>query len=823
MKKRSIDILFSLLGLVVFSPFILITACLIKLTTRGSIFRTEKVHGKSFKLFQLYSFNIGSNSASHGGDSQSTNEESPSEESRSLGGADGVFRRLRLDRLPQLINVLTGEMSFIGPRPETQDFVSLFQKEYELILRMRPGMIDLSSITLDDQPLSPLDPPERVVLSRSPSQKIKLAKEYVLNQTLALDMKIFMASVVNLLLSSPFPFYKKRQGRGKSIQEVMIKYRARTIFCLHTMAVVGSSYLAFLLRFDADVPETAFDLFLGTLPFLVVCRLAVLHLFGLQATLWRYVGIMDVVSMGVATAVSSGVFWSTMRMVSSRYPQSILVIDSVLFFLILATLRCTKRVYKNLTHMSMGARKVFIIGAGNAGAMIARDLLQNPSYNRQPVAFIDDDLAKQNVKIHGIPVIGTCSGLHAAVSKIAPEEIIIALPSATPLQIKPILNQCKPLGLPIKHVPNLPALLNGTVSISDLRSLDIEDLIGRPEITIEKEEVQEKVRGKRVLVTGAGGSIGSELSRQIAAFEPALLILFEQNENNLHHILLDIQSKFPAVSAVGILADILHDKKREQVFQQHKPQMVFHAAAYKHVPLMEANPSDAARNNVIGTARLLLSSVQHNAEEFVLISTDKAVYPSGIMGATKRIAEMVVQYYAPKVSTRLLTVRFGNVLESSGSVVPLFRNQIRRGGPVTVTHPEVKRYFITIHEAVQLVLQAAVMGEGGEVFVLDMGEPYKILDLAKTMITLSGYTPDRDIPIQFVGLRPGEKLVEELFEEGEAIKNTSHPKISIAKNGKVAYDIPPYLERLVQAIEDNPPPAQIRAILRELLPTCTNL
>ena len=473
--------------------------------------------------------------------------------------------------------------------------------------------------------------------------------------------------------------------------------------------------------------------------------------------------------------------------------------------------------------MAMGARKVLIIGAGNAGAMIARDLLQNPSYNRRPVAFIDDDPTKQNVKIHGIPVIGTCNALEAAVSKVAPEEIIIALPSATPLQIKPILNQCKPLGLPIKHVPNLPALLNGTVSISDLRALDIEDLIGRPEITISKDDVQEKVHGKRILITGAGGSIGSELSRQIASFEPASLVLFEQNENNLHHILLDIRSKFPALPLVGILADILHEKKREQVFAQHRPQMVFHAAAYKHVPLMEANPNDAARNNIIGTAKVLLSAIQHHAEEFVLISTDKAVYPAGIMGATKRIAEMVVQYYAPKVSTRLLTVRFGNVLESSGSVVPLFRNQIRQGGPVTVTDPDVKRYFITIHEAVQLVLQATVMGKGGEVFVLDMGEPYKILDLAKTMITLSGYTPNRDIPIRFVGLRPGEKMVEALFEKGEEIKSTSHSKISIAKNGKVSYDIPPYLERLVATIEHDAPPEKIRLLLKELLPTCTDL
>jgi len=816
MKKRLIEILLSLSGLILFSPIFLVISLIIKWTTHGPIFRTEKVYGKGFKLFPLYAFNTMHNPRQEGVDSLSPQEESFPFET--------TLRHLGLDRLPQLINVLRGEMSLVGPRPEPEQFVNLFRKEYEIILRVRPGIVDIASIGLDDSPLHPLNVSGLTSSTTTSPRKISLAKEYVLNQTFALDAKILFASTVNFLLSWPFPFHKKRGGRRKSIQEVFVKYRARTVFGLHMLTVIVSSYSAFLLRFDANIPEAEWNLFLNTLPVLILLRLSALHLFGLHTTLWRYVGVMDIVNIGLATGVSSGVFWTVLNTVSvPMYPRSVLVFDAILFSVLLGTLRCTKRIYKRITHTATGARKVLIVGAGNAGAMIARDLLQNPSYNRRPVAFIDDDPGKQNLRIHGIPVIGTCATMQTSAEKVNPEEIIIALPSATPLKIKPILNQCKLLGLPIKHVPNLPALLNGTVSMSDLRSLDIEDLIGRPEIEIDKKEVAEKVRGKRILVTGAGGSIGSELCRQIAAFEPATLILFEQNENNLHHILLDLQSRFPSVSSVGILADILHEKKREQVFEQHKPQMVFHAAAYKHVPLMEANPSNAARNNIVGTAMLLRSAIDHKAEEFVLISTDKAVYPSGVMGATKRIAEMVVKYYAPKVTTRLLTVRFGNVLESSGSVVPLFRNQIKRGGPVTVTHPDVKRYFITIQEAVQLVLQAAVLGKGGEVFVLDMGEPYKIADLAKTMITLSGYAPDRDIPIQFIGLRPGEKLVEELFEKGEEIRKTSHSKISIAQNGKITADIPAYLEKLSKTIEQDPPSSDMRRLLKELLPTCSDL
>ena len=331
-KKRSIDIVLSLLGFIVFSPLFLIVAALIRLTTRKPIFSITKVHGKSFDLFPLYSFNTMPNLTCQEGDASSAKEGIPLLERQ--------LRRLHLTRLPQLINVLKGDMSLVGPCPETPDFVNLFQKEYEVILQMRPGMVDLSSITLDDQPLSILDSPERVSLNTTPPPRIKLAEEYVLNHSLILDAKILIASMVNLLLSWPFPFHKKRKGRGKSIQEVILKYRARTIFCLHVGAVVASSYLAFLLRFDANIPESAFHIFSTTLPFLIACRLAALHLFGLHITLWRYVGVMDLVGIGIATLVSSGMFWAGLNVVSvAVYPRSILVFDAVLFSVIMATLR----------------------------------------------------------------------------------------------------------------------------------------------------------------------------------------------------------------------------------------------------------------------------------------------------------------------------------------------------------------------------------------------------------------------------------------------------------------------------------------------------
>ncbi|MFQ5950207.1 MAG: polysaccharide biosynthesis protein, partial [Nitrospiria bacterium] len=500
-----------------------------------------------------------------------------------------------------------------------------------------------------------------------------------------------------------------------------------------------------------------------------------------------------------------------------RYPRAIFLIDGFLVFLFLSVLRITKRVYAVLTQTVVGARRVLILGAGDAGEMIVRDMVQNLCYQRNPIAFLDDDPKKRSSRIHNIPVAGNIDDLPRVIDRLQPDEILIAMPSATGAQMKRIINRCKTAHLPIKTLPNLSSLISGKVAVTDIRNLDIEDLIGRPEIQIDNPDVAAKIKGKRVLVTGAGGSIGSELCRQVAVFEPERLILYERSENTLYQIQLDLKKRFPKMTIETVLADILDEKRLEQIFTRHRPQIIFHAAAYKHVPMMEENPFNAVRNNIIGTHRVMAAADRHAAEEFVLISTDKAVYPTSVMGATKRVTEIMVRYFDPKSQVKFVSVRFGNVLESNGSVVPLFRDQIKKGEPLTVTHPEIKRYFISIQEAVQLVLQAAVLGKGGEIFVLDMGEPIKVVDLARTMITLSGFSPEDDIPIEFIGLRPGEKMVEALFEKTEEAVRTVHEKIWVAQNGKTPHDLMAYIEKFA-AMDHQTDPIVIKARLMELIP-----
>jgi FlaA1/EpsC-like NDP-sugar epimerase len=715
-------------------------------------------------------------------------------------------------------------MSLVGPRPELKKHVDLFRKDYETILTVRPGMTDFATIEIRDVSLllSQVDDPEAYYINTVLPKKIKLAKQYVLQRSLSLDLKILFTSIMTLLLGLPFPFSKKGRTKKKTVKEVMEKYRTSIIIFIHAGATVLSSYLAFLLRFDGKIPPDSFNLFTITLPFIVIFRLASLQYFGLNRGLWRYASIQDMIALGGAILSSSIGIWGTITLLQIKgYPRSIFLIDAILLLLVLAAFRMAKRVYAVLTHVQIGARRVLIIGAGNAAEMVARDMIQNPSYNRQPVAFIDDDPKKRSSKIHNIPVIGNSQELDAIIQKLQPDEILIAIPSASQKQIKRMIHRCKSLGLPIKILPSLTGMLGGKVSITDIRNLDIEDLIGRREIEIYDPQVEFKIKDKRVLVTGAGGSIGSELCRQVAAFHPEQLILFERSENNLHHIQVELLDKFPGISLKVILGDILDEEKLHQVFSMYRPHIIFHAAAYKHVPMMESHPLGAVQNNILGTYNVITMADRYGAEDFVLISTDKAVHPASVMGATKRVAEMLVRYFNQRSRTRLVSVRFGNVLESNGSVVPLFRAQIKKGGPVTVTHPEIKRYFITIQEAVQLVLHAAILGEGGETFVLDMGDPIKVIDIAKTMIILSGFSPDEDIPIQIVGLRPAEKLVEGLFEEGEKVAQTRHEKIRVAQNGKVTEDLMLYVKKFAN-MDHETDPKQIKATLKELIPTYQN-
>jgi FlaA1/EpsC-like NDP-sugar epimerase len=423
---------------------------------------------------------------------------------------------------------------------------------------------------------------------------------------------------------------------------------------------------------------------------------------------------------------------------------------------------------------------VMIIGGGSAGAMVIQELLRNPQIERFPVAVIDDDPSKYKRKIHDTPVLGTRNDIQKIAEENKIDEIIIAMPSASKQEIREIVNICKQTKCKLKTLPGVYELIDGKVDIK-IRDVDIEDLLGREPISVNLNEVSGYICNEVILVTGGGGSIGSELCRQIAKFNPKKLLILDIYENNAYDVQNELLRKHKDLDLEVLIASVRDEGRIEQIFKQYRPAVVFHAAAHKHVPLMEANPTEAVKNNILGTLNVVRMADKYNAKRFVLISTDKAVNPTNIMGASKRVAEMIIQSIDKQSNTEFVAVRFGNVLGSNGSVIPLFRKQIEEGGPVTVTHPEVIRYFMTIPEAVQLVIEAGAMAEGGEIFILDMGQPVKIIDLAKDLIRLSGFEPNVDIKIEFIGLRPGEKLYEELLLAEEGITATKHEKIFIGK------------------------------------------
>ena len=540
-----------------------------------------------------------------------------------------------------------------------------------------------------------------------------------------------------------------------------------------------STVTAILLRFDGAVPREIWAALLPTLPALLGVRGVAFVAFGIDGGLWRYSGVWDLCRILLAVATSSVLLYVNVYrpLTPALYPRSVVIIDALLLICLLGGLRLAWRMAPFRSRLTTigRRRRVLIIGAGDAGDMIVREMRKGGIY--RPVGFIDDDRSKVGRSIHGIKVLGTRADIPTIVAATKPAEALVAIPSAPPELVRNFVHRLEGFKIPITTLPSLSELVNGKVGVNEIRPMAIEDLLPRTQVALDIQPVRQLISGKRVLVTGAGGSIGSELCRQIAALSPTDLVLYERYENSLYAIVNDLTDRPVAPNVHAVVGDVTDAARVQEVFAQYRPQLVFHAAAHKHVPLMEANPSEAVKNNVIGTQMVAEAARNYNADHFVLISTDKAVNPTSVMGATKRVAEFVVQHTAAEPShTRFVTVRFGNVLGSNGSVIPRMMEQIRAGGPVTVTHPDIRRYFMLIPEAVQLVLQATVVG-GGETFVLEMGEQVRILDIARNLIRLSGYVPDEDIPITFVGLRPGEKLHEELTADGERLEPAGVEKI----------------------------------------------
>lgn len=565
------------------------------------------------------------------------------------------------------------------------------------------------------------------------------------------------------------------------------RLRTRTAAFIHDVLTIPASWLlAYWLRFNLDqIPPEFMSGALTSLPWVILIQGTIYWLFGLYRGVWRFASLPDLERITKAALAGTALILFVLFIVnrSALVPRSIPVLYFGLQLLLLASPRLIYRWLKDHRLTLSAGQRVLIIGAGRAGEMLVRDLLRDPQQAYIPLGFVDDKLHRQGSEVRGIPIVGATAEIPAIVTRLGIDLLMLAIPSATAREMRRLVEICEHTGLPFRTVPELHGVMRGQVHLSQLRPVSIEDLLGREQITLDWTALQQGLAGRDILITGAGGSIGSELVRQLAVSGAARLILVDNGEFNLYRIALELTETHPEMRFARHLLDITDAPAVTALFHDERPALVFHAAAYKHVPLLQDQVRAAVRNNVTGTRIVAEAAVASGCEHFVLISTDKAVNPTNVMGATKRVAEAICQLYDGQRGCRFITVRFGNVLGSAGSVVPRFQRQIEQGGPVTVTHPEIERFFMTIPEACQLIMQAAAIGEGGEIFVLDMGEPIKIRYLAEQMIRLSGHEPERDIAIIYTGLRPGEKLYEELFYATEELVATRHPKIRVARRG----------------------------------------
>ncbi|MDI9509771.1 MAG: nucleoside-diphosphate sugar epimerase/dehydratase [Bacillota bacterium] len=610
----------------------------------------------------------------------------------------------------------------------------------------------------------------------------------------------------------------------KTIDSKLVFRRICLILC-DTAVIIAASALGLLLRFDlnpARVEMRFVESLWRYLPINIICTLIIFYILKLYHSVWRFAGIVEMQNVTAACIMSSIIQYAGLSILEYPVPRSYhFLYGGMLFFLTLGNRFAYRfvRYIKRLGSNNSEIRKIMIIGGGDAANVIIKEIRTSEHINNTTVkCIIDDDPLKQGTYIQGVRVVGPRDDIIETVNLFHINEIIIAMPSVAKKTIREIVEICNETGCSLKILPGVYQLMSGEVSVSQLRDVEVEDLLGRDSIKVDLDSIMGYVKDKVVLVTGGGGSIGSELCRQLAAHRPKQLVIVDIYENNAYDIQQELKTHYPNLDLLVLIASVRSSNRMNYIFKTYKPQIVYHAAAHKHVPLMEDSPNEAIKNNVLGTWKTAQAADLYGTEKFVLISTDKAVNPTNIMGASKRICEMIVQTYNKKSKTEFVAVRFGNVLGSNGSVIPLFKRQIGEGGPVTVTHPDIIRYFMTIPEAVSLVLQAGAYAKGGEIFVLDMGEPVRILDLAENLIRLSGYKPNEDIMIEFTGLRPGEKLYEELLMEEEGLQDTDNNLIHIGK--PIEMDEERFLRQLEElkdicVLE----PVEIRKKVREIVPT----
>ncbi len=764
--KRLLDLSASAIGLLLLWPVFLVIAVLIKLEDGGPVLFKQLRVGRGCKSFFILKFRTMRVDGPAKGPAITVKDDPR------VTAIGGLLRPTKLDELPQLWNVLVGDMSLVGSRPEVPRYVDMFRAEYTEILKIRPGITDLASIRYRDENnlLDQSGDPEATYIERILPEKLKLARDYVRKASMSYDLQLVLTTLACLL----YP--------ARAIERAVDRlspYRFWLGLLVQSAAVVGAFVLAFEIRFDGRVPAEEAVMFWRVLPAVIVARLLWLNVFGLFHSVWRYSTVRDLRSIAFAVTLGSLTWYVAAHwlMGAPGFSRGIVIIDALLLMGLLAGIRIARRLHSELRPGAMPTRRVLLVGEEESMARVARELLDRPAQDCQVVGMLNGDLRRKGTRIHGVPVLGTKSDLGDVIRQVDPDEVLLAMPGATKELRERLLAECRSLGKTARLAPELGELLLRRESPKLGGNYNPEDLLFREAIRTDQEQAIAVIADRCVMITGAGGSIGSEISRQVAAKKPSRLILFERHEFALYEIERELRRLHPGLVLEPVIGDVADASRVDDVVSEFRPHAIFHAAAYKHVPMMERNPGEALRTNVVGTRTVAETAMRHGTEVFVLISTDKAVEPVCMMGISKRMAELALQIMKSGSRTKLLTVRFGNVLESSGSVLPLFREQIERGGPVTVTHPEVTRLFMTVPEAVQLILHAASLGSGGEVFVLDMGKPVRIVDMAKALIRLYGLTPGKDIQIEFTGLRPGERLFEKLLNDNETVWKSGHPKI----------------------------------------------
>lgn len=569
------------------------------------------------------------------------------------------------------------------------------------------------------------------------------------------------------------------------------QFKQAALVFLDIIFINVSIFVAYFIKFQWLIPPAYLHIYFKSFIPITIIMITSFYIFKLYKSIWRYASIdeLNSVIFGVTAGTVASFLYGLI--VGYRLPYSAYFVMWALTIMASGGIRFLRRVIGSIEmaprEVVKNSKRTLIIGAGDAGAMIVREMKKRPEIGYIPVGFIDDEESKTGKLIHGVPIIGRRNDIIQIVNDKDIDEILIAMPSTDDKDRREIISICSETGCKLKTVPGIYELIDGKVTMSQIRDVEIEDLLGRDPIELNIDEIAGYVKNKVIMVTGGGGSIGSELCRQIVRFNPKKLIILDNYENGAYDLQMELNKKAPYIDKEVIIASVRERDRLEEIFERFRPQVLFHAAAHKHVPLMEGNPKEAIKNNIVGTLNLAECADKYGVQRFVQISTDKAVNPTNIMGASKRVCEMIIQSIDKVSKTEFVAVRFGNVLGSNGSVIPLFKKQIASGGPVTVTHPEITRYFMTIPEAAQLVIQAGAMAKGGEIFILDMGKPVKMVDLARDLIKLSGFEPDKEIKIEFIGLRPGEKLYEELLMDEEGIQNTKHKKIFIGKPGEFEF------------------------------------